>query len=145
MPRSHAAMVAAVLALASHITVAGFDRSTAATDNAWLIVVDDLHIDFVHTGRLRTLLRAVVSKLVLDGDLYELLATGPSKSTPQTTASDLLELAIRSMIGNSLKFVDTLGTVAGSSAEYEVALSREHRARRCTRRDGGLRRRRRQS
>jgi hypothetical protein len=120
MPRLVALRLAAVLALATQTAAVALERPDAQADTAWLIVVDDLHLNFVQTGRLRDLLRAVASALVHDGDLYELLATGPSKSTPQTTNRDLLAPAISAMTGNGLKAVDTLGAVSGSPALNEM-------------------------
>lgn len=121
MPRHVAAMIAAVLALAAHTTVVALDRSPPAfADNAWLIIVDDLHIDFVNTGHLRTLLRAVASELIHDGDLFELRATGPSTTTPLTANRDLLAPAIKGTVGNGLKSADTVGAISGSPASNEV-------------------------
>lgn len=119
MPRLAFAIVAAVFTWSAHAVVA-FDRSNAAADNAWLIVVDDLHIDFVQTGRLRTLLRAVASELVRDGDVYQILATGPSATTPLTADLDLLAPALRAATGNGLKAVDTVAGTSGSPASNEV-------------------------
>lgn len=120
MPRCAAAVLAAVIALAPHATAVTSDRTTAAIDNAWLIVVDDLHIDFVNTGRLRSLLRAVASELIHDGDLFELRTTGPSTATLQTSERDRLEPAIKGMTGSGLKATDTLGAVWRASAWDEV-------------------------
>ena len=58
--------------------------STQAADRTWLFVVDDLHTEFVHTGRLRDLLRGAASELIHDGDAYQLRASGPSaRSMPE--------------------------------------------------------------
>lgn len=120
MPRCVAAIVTAVLTLAIH-TVVAFDRSAAAlADNAWLIVVDDLHIDFVQTGRLRDLLRAVTGELIHDGDLYQIRPTGPSPASPLTFDRDLLWAAIKAITGNGLKPVDAIGFVSGPPASNEV-------------------------
>ena len=37
--------------------------------NLWLILVDDLHIDFRSSGHLRTLLQTICSELIQDGDM----------------------------------------------------------------------------
>jgi hypothetical protein len=46
--------------------------------NLWLILVDDLHVDFRSSGRVRTLLRTICSELIQDGDLAGIVSTGPS-------------------------------------------------------------------
>jgi VWFA-related protein len=46
--------------------------------NLWLIVVDDLHIDFRSSGYLRTLLQTICSELIQDGALAGSVSTGPS-------------------------------------------------------------------
>ena len=46
--------------------------------NLWLILVDDLHIDFRSSGHLRTLLKTICSELIQDGDLAGIVTTGPS-------------------------------------------------------------------
>jgi hypothetical protein len=46
MPRVIAVIIAVVLGI-----------STQPTDNAWVFLVDDLHLGFAQTGRLRDLLR----------------------------------------------------------------------------------------
>jgi VWFA-related protein len=48
------------------------------SQNIWLILVDDLHIDFRSSGHLRTLLQAICSELIRDGDLAGIVSTGPS-------------------------------------------------------------------
>ena len=108
MPRPAAVLLTAALTLASPPAIV----STAA-ENAWLVVVDDLHIEFVQTGRLRTLLRTVADELIHDGDRYQLRATGPSTASLQATAnfsSDrrMLAPAIRFVTGNGLKLSDAV-------------------------------------
>ena len=44
----------------------------------WLIFLDDLHVDFRSTGRLRTLIKTIAGELIADGDLSAMLSTGPS-------------------------------------------------------------------
>ena len=95
MPRYMTALIAAILAVAPRATVGALDRSLAQADYAWLIVVDDLHINFANTGRLRSLLRAAASDLVRDGGLVELRTTGPSPPMPLTSDRELLAAAIK--------------------------------------------------
>jgi len=47
----------------------------AAPGVLWLIFVDDLHVRFVDTGRLRTLIRTIATTLLAEGDLIAARAT----------------------------------------------------------------------
>ena len=89
----------------------------AAMPVMWLIFVDDLHLDFRHTGRIRDLLRSTASTLVRDGDAVTMLADGPSRV--QFEAFDIKErhsfqAAIKMVTGNALKPSDTIRSTAGS-------------------------------
>ncbi len=110
MPRYVALLIAAIAALAADGTAVARNRSTAQAENAWLIVVDDLHINFANTGRLRDLLRTVAKELVRDGDLVELRPTGPSAAVPLTADRELLAAGIKMATGNGLKPEDFIGT-----------------------------------
>lgn len=108
MPRPVVVLLTTALALATQQDIA-----SARVENAWLILVDDLHIDFVQTGRLRTLLRAIADEVIQDGDSYQLRVTGPSNrsgSMPTAFSTDrgLLPPAIRFVYGSGLKLIDAL-------------------------------------
>ena len=121
MARFIAALIAAVLAVAPPTTGAALDRPIAQADYAWLIFVDDLHLNFANTGRLRTLLRTIATVLVRDGDLIELRTTGPSAAAiPLTADRELFAAAVKTATGNGLKPGDFLGTAPGSPAWNEV-------------------------
>jgi len=53
-------------------------QNKEVSGNVWLIFIDDLHLDFPATGRLKNLLRAVFDQLVQEGDLVGVVSTGPS-------------------------------------------------------------------
>jgi hypothetical protein len=113
MARSFIAILAFVL---SFVTLDPRVSATVA-GNAWLLVVDDLHIDFANTGRLRSLLRAVAGQLIRDGDAYQLSPTGPSAgkvpmAMAPTVDRALLDGAIKNTIGNGLKDADAMGPAA---------------------------------
>jgi len=117
MPRLLPVVLAVVIA---HAT----PTAMTAEDQAWLIVVDDLHVPFVHTGRLRTLLRAIADELIQEGDRYLFRASGPSAES--LTTSELTDdrrlaaSAIKVMTGNALKDTDILSTGSRTSAVNEV-------------------------
>lgn len=103
MPRTIAVALATILS--GHALV-------AQPGNAWIVVVDDLHIDFVQTGRLRTFLRAASDGLLQNGDRFLIHATGPSavslKADMLTTDRDTTSASIRTMTGHGLKAIDIL-------------------------------------
>jgi hypothetical protein len=104
--------ITVILSLVFAIATIDSRASAKTADNAWLLVVDDLHIDFVNTGRLRSLLRAAAGRLIREGDSYQFAATGPSGKVPMAAAHVidrmLIETMIRAMTGNALKDGDAL-------------------------------------
>ena len=48
------------------------------TGRIFLIIVDDLHLDFRNTGRIRDLFKRVSRELVHEGDMFAIVSTGPS-------------------------------------------------------------------
>ncbi len=112
MPRVIAVIVAAVLGI-----------STQPTDNAWVFLVDDLHIAFVQTGRLRDLLRTAAKELIQEGDRYLFRAPGPSavSLTKALTADrESITSVIKMMSGNGLKARDISMSYSGTPSTNEV-------------------------
>lgn len=107
MPRTIALALATILS--GHALV-------AQNGNAWMIVVDDLHIDFVQTGRLRTFLRAASAGLFQDGDRFLFRATGPSaaslKADTLIADRETTTATIRMISGHGLKAIDILAPPA---------------------------------
>lgn len=93
--------VGALVALAASVS----SRVGAAAQDArvtWLIVVDDLHLDFRNTGHIRTLLRSIALELIRDGDAFVLRSPGPSPSIELTTDRSQLDAAISRVAGHAL-------------------------------------------
>ena len=69
----------------------------------WLIFIDDLHIDFRNTGRVRQLLRSITTELIRDEDVFAVRSSGPS-AIAIGAGSDRarLEAAIRTVTGGGL-------------------------------------------
>jgi hypothetical protein len=86
---------------------------------AWLIFVDDLHLDFVSTGRLRDVLRTAGSTLGEGGALVGVQSSGPSRvSLPPSTDPVDRDAAIRHIVGNGLRPGDFLvGNAPGATRE----------------------------
>src|SRR5918996_6354085 len=49
------------------------------SETAWLLFIDDLHLDFRNTGRLRDLLRLVTTEVIRKGDAFMVRCSGPSQ------------------------------------------------------------------
>ena len=56
----------------------GATRQPVNAAPVWVILVDDLHLDFTSTGHIRELLRTIAGQLPQDGDLAGIVSTGPS-------------------------------------------------------------------
>jgi hypothetical protein len=115
MPRVIAVIVAAVLGI-----------STQETDHAWVFLVDDLHISFAHTGRLRDLLRTAAKELIQEGDRYLFRASGPlaasvTTAMPAMSADrEFITSTTRMMTGNGLKARDIGMSYSGTPSQNEV-------------------------
>lgn len=119
-----AALRALILATCLAAQVAGSQASVT-----WLILVDDLHISFVESGRLRTLLRAIGTDLVRDSDTIVLGTTGPPNlpATPPVVDREGLREAGRRATGNALKLTVVRQLIQQGGRTGEVPL-RERRA-----------------
>jgi hypothetical protein len=96
---------AGVIVLA--LSAAAWSQSQPVT---WLIFIDDLHLQFVETGRLRSVLSALGRERALrDGDGCLVRCSGPSCTAgkdPPTTCAALADW--RGATGNGLKEEDQL-------------------------------------
>jgi len=71
------------------------------------VFVDDLHLDFLNTGRLRDLLGLVSSELIQDDDRFAVRSSGASMlSVDITQDRTLLASAIKRASGGGLKISD---------------------------------------
>jgi len=59
--------------------------ASSETGSLWLIFVDDLHLDFTATGRLKALFKTIADELVKEGDLFGVVSTGPSSIAIDST------------------------------------------------------------
>ena len=102
--------------------------SRPPTDTAgriFLIFVDDLHLDFRNTGRIRDLFKKIAQELVHEGDMFGIVSTGPSSiSIDLTYDRRRLEEAIKKISGAGLAPKDILDVPEGSQGPPEV----RHRA-----------------
>jgi VWFA-related protein len=92
-----------------------------AAGRIFLIFVDDLHLDFRNTGRIRELFKKVEKTLVHDGDMFGMVSTGPSSIAIDLTYDrKRLQEAIKKIAGNGLKPQDILDAPEGAEGPSEV-------------------------
>ena len=97
----------------------------AASDvsgRVFLFFVDDLHVEFGNTGRLRDLFKRISKDLVHDGDMFGIVSSGPSSiAVDMTYDKRRLDEAVKKMTGNELKPSDIISDAIGLGAPAEVA------------------------
>lgn len=87
----------------------------------FLIFVDDLHLDFRNTGRIRDIFTKISKELIHDGDLFGIVSTGPSSIEQDMTYDHKrLDEAIKKITGDELAPKDIIETPDGSQGPPEV-------------------------
>jgi len=107
-------------------TPAAARAQAPAGRQAFLLLVDDLHLDFRQTPRTRKQLHDLLRELGPDGGVWAVVTTGTSSIWIAPT-TDLAEIdaAISRVTGNALKPGDHLAAVSGSAT---VVAELRHRA-----------------
>jgi VWFA-related protein len=93
---------------------------------AWLIFVDDLHVDFRNTGYLRTLLKSIATDLIRDRDVFAARSSGPSSvSIDLTSDKKRFEDIIPKASGSGLKAneIQAAPLMGSGEREYRVNVS----------------------
>jgi VWFA-related protein len=87
----------------------------------FLFFVDDLHLQFHNTGRVRELFKKISKNLVHDGDMFGIVSSGPSSiAIDMTYDRTRLDEAIKKMAGNELKPTDIINGPSGAEGPSEV-------------------------
>jgi VWFA-related protein len=87
----------------------------------FLIIVDDLHLDFRNTGRIRDLFKRITKQLIHEGDMFSIVSTGPSSiAIDPTYDRKILEETIKKITGNGLKPSDVIQGAEGPDGPTEV-------------------------
>ena len=87
----------------------------------FLIIVDDLHLDFRNTGRIRELFKKISKTLVHEGDMFSIVSTGPSSlAIDPTYDRKVLDEAIKKITGSGLKPADIIQGADGPDGPSEV-------------------------
>ena len=91
----------------------------------FLIVIDDLHLDFSLTAKTRQILTQALRDLIHDGDMFGIVSTGYSSISEQLTYNrQVLESAIERATGGALKPREIIQGSQGSQGPTEL----RHRA-----------------
>jgi VWFA-related protein len=94
---------------------------TDTTGRIFLVIVDDLHLDFRNTGRIRDLFKRVARNLIHDGDMFSIVSTGPSSlAIDPTYDRKVLDEAIKKITGNGLKPSDVIQGAESADGPSEV-------------------------
>jgi hypothetical protein len=94
----------AFLALDSVLQAGGVRQPS---DVLWFFFIDDLHVQFTDTGRVRDQLRTMVGSLFQEGDLVGAASTGPSSiEVDLTNDRERVERAFTRMSGAALQAAD---------------------------------------
>lgn len=92
-----------------------------AAGRIFLIFVDDLHLDFRNTGRIRDLFKRIGKELVHEGDMFGIVSSGPSSiAIDMTYDRKRLDEALNKITGGGLKPSDIIDTPDGSQGPPEV-------------------------
>src|SRR5436190_7504380 len=87
----------------------------------FLFFVDDLHLQFHNTGRIRDLFKKISKELVHDGDMFGVVSSGPSSiAIDMTYDKQRLEEAIKKIAGNELSPTDIIQGPSGAEGPSEV-------------------------
>lgn len=87
----------------------------------FVFFVDDLHLQFDNTGRVRELFKKISKTLLHDGDMFGIVSTGPSSlSIDMTYDRTRLDEAIKKITGSELKPSDIIQTSSGAQGPTEV-------------------------
>jgi len=92
-----------------------------ASGRIFLIFVDDLHMDFRNTGRIRDLFKKISKELIHQDDMFGIVSTGPSSiAVDMTYDHKRLDEAINKIAGNGLKPDEIIDVPDGSQGPPEV-------------------------
>src|SRR5579864_2993408 len=94
---------------------------TDVSGRIFLFFVDDLHLQFHNTGRVRELFKKISKELVHEGDMFGIVSSGPSSiAVDMTYDRSRLDEATKKIAGSELKPTDIINGPSGSDGPSEV-------------------------
>ena len=92
-----------------------------AAGRIFVIFVDDLHLDFRNTGRIRDLFKKVADELIHEGDMFAIVSSGPASiEIPLTYDRRRLDEALKKVTGGGLAPKDILEAPDGAEGPPEI-------------------------
>jgi VWFA-related protein len=96
-------------------------RVVDTSGRIFLFFVDDLHMQFQNSGRVRELFKKISRTLVHEGDLFGIVSSGPSSiSIDMTYDRKRIDEAIEKIAGSGLKPSEIINIGDGSQALQEL-------------------------
>jgi len=87
----------------------------------FLFFVDDQHLQFGNTSRVRELFKKISKELVHDGDLFGIVSSGPSSiQVDMTYDKRQIDEAVNKMTGNELKPTEIIQGAGGPGGPSEI-------------------------
>jgi VWFA-related protein len=87
----------------------------------FVFLIDDLHLQFQNTPRIRDLFKQIGDSLVHDGDMFGIISTGTSAISVQMTYDrHRFDEAVDELAGNELSPEDIIKTTEGGQGPTEV-------------------------
>jgi VWFA-related protein len=100
-------------------------RVNDTSGRIFLFFVDDLHLQFQSTGRVRDLFKRISKNLIHDGDLFGIVSSGPSSlAIDMTYDRTRMDEAIKKITGDGLKPSEVINGPSGAEGPTEL----RHRA-----------------
>ena len=95
--------------------------SNDASGRIFLLFIDDLHLDFKNTARVRDLLKKIKGTLIHQGDMFGIVSSGTSSIAIDLTY-DLkrIDEALKKVMGGALKPTDIIQGPEGQDGPTEV-------------------------
>ena len=95
-----------------------------APPRSYLLFIDDLHLEFRHTPRTRSVMQRALEALARDGGLWSVATTGTSSLTVGPTRDvTVVDSSVSRILGNSLKASERLGPQAAPELRRRAALA----------------------
>ena len=100
-------------------------RVNDTSGRIFLFFVDDLHLQFQASGRVRELFKKIGKNLLHEGDLFGIVSSGPSSiAIDMTYDQKRLDDAIKKIAGDGLKPSEIINSASGAGGPTEL----RHRA-----------------
>jgi VWFA-related protein len=92
-----------------------------AAGRIFVIFIDDLHLDFRNTGRIRDLFKKVADELIHEGDMFAIVSSGPASiEIPLTYDRRRLDEALKKVTGGGLRPQEILEAPEGAEGPAEL-------------------------